>query len=347
MRACCDLSIVVCTYNRAEVLGLALDALVAQTLDPHRFEIIVVDNNSGDRTREVVERRAARHPGIRYVFESRQGLPIARNSGVESARAPLIAFTDDDVEVRPDWAAMLLAAFDTYPDVGYLGGRVVPVWDRVVRPPWVPAGHYGPLALQDRGDRPLRVGSHDARPCLIGANFAVRRSVFDRVGFFSPAFPWGEDREFQLRAWEVGVRGLYLPAAVAVCHVPPERVTKRYQRQWFSKAGRWHARMQLLERHDCEGRLVPPVRGRRVFGVPAYILRALCLEIGRWIRAAAFGRGLTAFRSELRIRYLASYLAEHRRRFAPRDRVASRLAATPTLHNDTGAACVPDTTCGS
>ncbi len=124
----CDLSIILCTYNRAGILGRALDALIGQTLTSHRFEIIVVDNNSSDRTRDVVSRRSARHPHIRYVFESRQGLPIARNSGVLAAHAPLIAFTDDDVEVQADWAAVLLAAFDAYPDVDYIGGKVAAVW---------------------------------------------------------------------------------------------------------------------------------------------------------------------------------------------------------------------------
>ena len=309
----CDLSIILCTYNRAQLLGLALDALARQTLDPQRLEIIVVDNNSVDQTREVVHTRAARHPQIRYVFESRQGLPLARNSGVLAARAPLIAFTDDDVEVQPDWAGGLLAAFDAYPDVDYFGGKVIAAWDRTARPAWLPPGHYGPLALQDRGDRPFSVGSHDVRPCLIGANFAVRRRVFERVGLFSPAFPWGEDREFQLRAWELGVQGMYLPDVVAVCRVPPERVTKRYQRQWFSNAGRVHARMQLLERTDCQGRLVAPVRGLRVFRVPGYLLRELGREVGRWMRFFACRRHLEAFRSENRIRYLASYLAERRR----------------------------------
>jgi glycosyltransferase involved in cell wall biosynthesis len=333
MPPCCDLSIILCTYNREEVLGRALDALLKQTLDPQRFEIVVVDNNSSDRTREVVQARASRHPHIRYLFEPRQGLPIARNSGVLAARASLVAFTDDDVEVQVDWAVALLAAFRAYPDVGYIGGKVIPAWDQVACPAWLPSTHYGPLALQDRGDLPFTVGSHDARPCLIGANFAVRCSVFERVGLFSPAFPWGEDREFQMRAWEAGIQGMYLPEIVAVCRVPPERVAKSHQRRWFSNAGRVHARMHLLERTDREGRLVATLRGRRLFRLPGYLLRELGREVGRWTRALISGRGREAFRAENQIRYLASYLAEHRRGSAPVD--ASSPPAIPMLPDDT------------
>ncbi len=313
----CELSVVVCTFNRAELLGRALDALSRQTLDPGRFEIIVVDNNSNDSTPAVVHDRAARAPNIRFTLERRQGLPFARNSGVRAARAPLIAFTDDDVEVRADWTARVLAAFTANPDVGCLGGKVVAIWDGTGRPTWVPDGHYGPLALQDRGDRPLSVGAHDVRPCLIGANFAVRRSVFDRVGLFSTAFPWGEDREFQLRAWEAGVLGLYVPDVIATCRVPAERLTKRYQRRWFAKAGRVHSRMQLLERMDRQGRLVPPVRGRPVLGMPGYLVRDLGLEIGRWLQALVLFRTVDAFHAENRIRYRFSYLAERRRHPLP------------------------------
>ena len=334
MTPCCELSIILCTYNRADLLDRALEALVTQTLDPLRLEIIVVDNNSSDHTREVVQTRAARHPQIRYVFERHQGLPIARNSGVLAARASLIGFTDDDVEVQADWAGALLAAFHAYPEVGYVGGKVVAAWDHTARPAWLPPGHYGPLALQDRGDRPFTVGSHDARPCLIGANFAVRRSVFERAGLFSPAFPWGEDREFQLRAWEAGVQGMYLPNVVAVCRVPPERVTKRYQRQWFSKAGRVHARMHLQERIDFQG-LVAPFPGRRVFRMPGYLLRELGLEVLRWTRAFVCRRGREAFRAENRIRYLAGYLAERRRLSARPGAVTPPPTAISALPNDT------------
>ncbi len=217
------------------------------------------------------------------------------------------------MEVQGDWAAGVLAEFESNPGVGCIGGKVVPIWGRAGRPEWMPMDHYGPLALQDHGDRRFSVGSHDIRACLIGANFAVRRSVFDRIGLFSAAFLWGEDREFQLRAWERSILGMYAPDLVAVCPVPDKRVTKRYQRQWFTKAGRVHARMQLLERMDRHGALVSPQRGRPVLRMPGYLLRELGFEVGRWLRAVFDARSADAFGSENRIRYLVSYLAERRR----------------------------------
>ena len=311
-----DLSIVLCTYNRSQLLDAALRALEQQTLDPARIEIIVVDNNSPDDTAAVVSRHAGRFPQIQYVFEPVQGLPIARNTGLAMARATIIAFTDDDVEVAPEWATAILKAFEDA-DVDFIGGKVVPAWGATKRPAWVPDAHYGPLALQDRGDRPFSVGAHDARACLIGANFAVRRSVFDVVGGFSPSFPWGEDREFQLRAWEKDVRGRYVPDVVAICRVPSDRLTKSYQRRWFAQAGRVHARMQLLERIDRNGRLVAQLAGAKVFGVPRFLLTQLATDSGRWLAAIFSFDGARAFRAEMRVRYMINYILQRRRREEP------------------------------
>jgi hypothetical protein len=128
---------------------------------------------------------------------------------------------------------------------------------------------------------------------------------------------------------------MYVPDVVAVCRVPPERVTRRYQRQWFSNAGRVHARMRLLERIDAHGRLVSQLSGRCVFRMPGYLLRELGRELGRWTRAVVCHQPGPAFRAEHRIRYLASYLAERRRAATPPAAGPSPATAIPTLHNET------------
>ena len=95
-------SVVLCTWNRAALLEGALNALVSQT-DPPDHEIVVVDNDSTDESRLVIERYAAAHPQVRYVFEGIAGLSHARNTGVAHTTGRVVAFTDDDVRVPPDW----------------------------------------------------------------------------------------------------------------------------------------------------------------------------------------------------------------------------------------------------
>ena len=96
----CEVSVVLSTYNRADRLALALDALLYQ-VGATRYEVIVVDNNSSDTTAAVVAASAQRSDGrIRYAFEPRQGLSYGRNTGISLAHAPIIAFSDDDVRPR-------------------------------------------------------------------------------------------------------------------------------------------------------------------------------------------------------------------------------------------------------
>ncbi|HXH07330.1 MAG TPA: glycosyltransferase, partial [Vicinamibacterales bacterium] len=209
-----EISVVLSTYNRAALLPAALEALLDQ-VGGAAYEIIVVDNNSTDDTRRVVGAFAERSGGrLRYAFEPRQGLSYGRNTGIDLARAPIVAFTDDDVRVAADWVMRMREVFEQEPDIDYIGGRVLPQW-RCPPPRWLTDAHWAPLALQDYGPEPFVTGRERAI-CLVGANLAFRRRVFDRVGLFHPALQRvgdgigsTEDHEFQLRVWQAGLRGLY------------------------------------------------------------------------------------------------------------------------------------------
>jgi cellulose synthase/poly-beta-1,6-N-acetylglucosamine synthase-like glycosyltransferase len=312
----CDVSVVISTYNRCASLRTALDALVAQTgTVPH--EIIVVDNNSTDRTASLVHEYVSACPGlVRYVFEKSQGLPYARNAGIIAAEAPLIAFTDDDVCVAADWVESIKRAFDAHPEVDVLGGRVLPRWNQAP-PPWFSKKLLAPLALQDKGDVPMRVDAANAAPCLIGANFAFRRAVFDRVGLFDPAYIRGEDREIQLRVWRAGGLGLYVPAIMTWVDVPAERLTKTYFRQWHANTGAWGSRMRLLDLIGRDGAIVPErnAQAPHLFGAPAFLYRQLLQHLRRWTAAALRRDQPEAFYEECRFRYIAAYLRERYREF--------------------------------
>src|SRR5687767_13125293 len=110
-RAPAGLGIVVCTYDRCDALARCLASLIRLEPPPDgtALELVVVDNNSSDGTRALVEswRERSPHP-VRYVFERRQGLAYARNAGVRTSTAPLIACTDDDCLVAPDWSSILI-----------------------------------------------------------------------------------------------------------------------------------------------------------------------------------------------------------------------------------------------
>src|ERR1044071_1939172 len=120
-----EITVIISTYNRSEMLAGAIESALEQESQGVSYEVIVVDNNSTDKTREVVEGYIERgHENLRYVFEAKQGVSYARNTGIAKARAEIIAFADDDVRVAKDWVAKIKAEFDAHPEIDFLGGKI-------------------------------------------------------------------------------------------------------------------------------------------------------------------------------------------------------------------------------
>lgn len=177
------ISVVLTTFNREALLRGAIDSLLAQTLNEEDYEIIVVDNNSTDATKTVVEDYiSVSSHNIRYIFEPRQGLHNARNTGAKAAKAGILAYTDDDARCHEGWLEAHLAAY-VDATIGCAGGKIIVKWDG--DPPlWVlefehPLGKldetlYGPTY------RLLKPGDY-----IFGANFSIRRNILFEVGGFN------------------------------------------------------------------------------------------------------------------------------------------------------------------
>ena len=241
-----DISIIVCTHNRAMSLNDTLEALAAQEVrDGLSMELVVVDNKSTDQTRDVVmaSAQASRWP-VRYLFEGRTGKSHALNHGIREAQAPWLLFTDDDVIPDPSWVQALSDAASTHEADG-VGGRILPLWSK--QPPaWLTGQRklLESLALIDCGPEPAMDGIHTAYR-IYGANMAFRRAVFSEIGAFRTDLGplglrqrHGEDTEMLIRAHQAGKRLLYTPHAVVRHKVPPERMRLRYFRQLKFYQGR-------------------------------------------------------------------------------------------------------------
>ena len=276
-----DLSVVICTYNRASSLAVTLEALLMQEAAPSlRWEVVVVDNNSRDHTREVVESFAARNEiRVVYTFEPNQGQSHARNTGVKVAHGDVIAFTDDDVIPERNWLAHLVAVFAKSNADG-VGGRILPKWEAPV-PAWLTKGRqlWWCLALLDTEKEDFLVWPEVKGGTQIwGANMAFRRSVFSEVGYFNIDLGHvqdklfrGEESELIRRALQRKKRLFYDPSLTVYHRISASRMTKKFFRKVALDAGEAHADPALL---DCSV---------AIFGAPRWLYRKIATEGCRWI----------------------------------------------------------------
>lgn len=213
-----DLSVVIPTYNQAELLHHCLLSLTNQTLDPASYEIVVVDDGSTDHTGDVLEEFRGRIKPVR--LPANRGRSAARNVGIAQARGRLIVFVDSDVVVRRDFLQAHLHVH-TREGSGILSrGPVV-----LVR-----------SAAEAVRARVPRIGASPAY--LDTANAAVEKSALLQAGGFDEMFPgygW-EDFELGMRLRRLGIRRVFSRQAVAF-HVQP--------------SPRWEAIGELLGKEEA------------------------------------------------------------------------------------------------
>jgi glycosyltransferase involved in cell wall biosynthesis len=275
-----NITVILCTYNRCQSLAKALaSAATLQVPESVAWEVLVVDNNSRDRTSEVVKEFCTRYPGrFRYLFEPQPGKSYALNSGIREARGTVLAFMDDDVTVDRFWLANLTAILRSGEWAG-AGGRILPEKD-FSPPRWLslrgPRGRYAlaPLALFDLGEHPGQL----AEPPF-GTNMAFRKEMFEKHGGFRTDLGprpgseiRNEDTEFGARLLAKGERIRYEPSAVVYHAVSAERVQKKYYLDWWFDKGRADIRQFGIPRNAwC------------VFGIPLYLFRRFAVWTLRWM----------------------------------------------------------------
>lgn len=213
-----NISVIIPTRNREDVLAECLDRLLAEPEPP--FEIIVIDSSATEATQAILRR----YPGVisHRIGDVPFSMVLSRNIGISRARGDVVAFIDDDCFVLPGWLGALARAFDD-PQVAAAGGRVI-------YHPWKPCNHGPPIATLDLHndivwaewdrtlDHPIDV------PHLPGGNCAVRRSVAIAVGGFDTNFIGSanhEETDFFLRVSKNGGRIVFVPAAVVEHRAAP------------------------------------------------------------------------------------------------------------------------------
>jgi len=239
-----DISVIICSYNRADYIIGAVDSLYHQTLDRNRFEVMVVDNNSIDNTGELVQEYIRTHPGfhLKYLTESRQGASFARNTGAAFAKAPLLCFMDDDAVAEKEYLQRILDLFARHPEASGMGGRIIPRYIPS-EPKWM--SHFVASLVGNFDYSPeLTVFREGKYP--LESNMVVRKEDFIAVGGFNTSLPGvkgtlrigGEGKDFFLRLQALGGKIWYDPGAIVHHVVEVKKLTPHYLYRVASGIGR-------------------------------------------------------------------------------------------------------------
>lgn len=229
------LSAIVPTRDRPDLLRDCLVTLAAQLVEPGELEVVVIDDGSAVDLESVVAEAPAGLVTVRYVRQEPAGLTVARNHGAEVAGGDVLAYLDDDTLVSQGWASAVLAAFDATGCDG-LAGRVELKLEGPA-PRWLDSGRLRLyLSELDLGAGPRREIEPPLLP--VGANCAVRRAAFDRVGGFRSGFGRSgasllsnEELDFFRRVRATGGTIVYEPEAHVLHRVPESRLTI----EWFRR----------------------------------------------------------------------------------------------------------------
>ncbi len=220
------LSVIVCTYNRDEYILETLRHLKQQTCPPEKYEVIIVDNNSTDRTEDLCKEfiREQESGNFYYFKETYQGNTFARNRGIKESAGSYISFIDDDAMALPHYCENIIAFFDGNPQVSVIGGKITPIYERS-EPRWMTRFLWPLVAGLDMGNK-IRPFKNSKYP--LGANMAFRSEVFQKYGNFDinigkrpGRLEGGDEKELIYRIRMKNLKIMYVPG-MHVHHVIPD-----------------------------------------------------------------------------------------------------------------------------
>jgi GT2 family glycosyltransferase len=227
------------------------------------WELIVVDNGGDDETRQILGRFAGRLP-IRSAFEPVPGLARARNRGVAEARGRYICWTDDDVELDPDWLSAYRRAFARHPEAALFGGRIVPQLQSPPRAWFARCLSDWPLSAVTACREPAEVAPIVPAELPWGANFAVRTAEQRRLAY-DPNLGHSDERprladetDLLFRLLEQGAQGWWVPDSLVWHRIAAERQTRSHVLRYFRVAGATandlHRRRKGNNANEIDGR---------------------------------------------------------------------------------------------
>lgn len=224
---------IICTYNREAYLDDTLGSILQPGVGAFNIELLVIDNNSIDQTKAVVQKYKKSNDDIFicYVKEEKQGLSHARNRGIKEAKAESIVFLDDDIRADASLVSAWVSFFNNHPKVVAAGGKIHVQFDGP-RPVWMSHFLLPLLGLHDLGNLEKK---YPKNKFPFGGNMGFRKVIFEEVGFFNTelgrkgtSLGAAEEKELFQRIRDCGKEIFYLPDAFLYHRVNSKRLTVDY-----------------------------------------------------------------------------------------------------------------------
>ncbi|MEM6484921.1 MAG: glycosyltransferase [Pseudomonadota bacterium] len=280
-----SITVVVCTWNRAELLDGCLAAMSRMQVSPSiDWKVLVVDNGSKDHTQGVVARHARKLP-LTSVIERKQGLSNARNRAIDECDSDYILWTDDDVRVPESWVENYANAALEFGNPAVMGGSIVPDFGGH-SPEWLRVGWRrvaNAYAVREAPGHGVQI-SRSHQP--FGANYATLTAVQKRfkydpnLGRSGKAMLSGEEEAVIASILDHGLPGVWLGNVGVLHKIEPFRQRLSYLRSYFAGHGEVDRRYQLQASPEQQG------------NVPRWMIRALFTQYLTYLRKRHLGRGV-------------------------------------------------------
>jgi glycosyltransferase involved in cell wall biosynthesis len=238
------LSIIICSYNRASYISDALTSLYGQSSGLDDFEVIIVDNNSIDNTKEVYAqwRQTNTNGQFTFISETKQGASFARNTGAAIAKGEWVCFMDDDAVATTDYVKNIIKHIQDQPFIVGFGGRIIPKYIPA-EPKWM---SYYVSSLVGNFDYAPTACAFENGKYPLESNMIVKKSVYDQIGGFNVNLPGvvgtlrigGEGKELFYKIIALG-HTIYYDPSICVHHVVEvKKLTSEYMYRVASGIGR-------------------------------------------------------------------------------------------------------------
>ncbi len=227
-------SIIICTYNREKYIEGSLQSACEQIFNVENFEVLIVDNNSPDKTAEICNKFGEKYSdlNIRYILERNQGISFARNRGIQEAVGEYIVFLDDDETIHPNYLSRLNEYLSEYPQAKLCGTPVYPIYETIV-PRWL--SHFTLRLITGyfyKGNKVKILGAKD----YPGTGHAIiRKELFDQYGNFNTelgrkgsSLLGAEDKDMFLRLIKNNIDCYYFPDIPIYHHIPAQKLTDEF-----------------------------------------------------------------------------------------------------------------------